>query len=82
MDYNIIINIYYFRDQLLNILDGLTKNDFLPALNECRRSELCLQSTLKCSIKDLEQEENLDQVEVCYRILNKVFPEHDTSQER
>ncbi|XP_076278293.1 hsp70-binding protein 1 [Lasioglossum baleicum] len=70
------------RDQLLNILDALTNNNFLPALNECRRPELRLQSTLERYIKDLQQEENVDQLDICYRLLNKVFPESDTSQER
>ncbi|KZC08673.1 PREDICTED: hsp70-binding protein 1 [Dufourea novaeangliae] len=70
------------RDQLLNILDGLTNSDFHPALNECRRSELCLQSTLERCIPDLEQEENPDQIDICYRLLKRVFPEQDTSQER
>ncbi|XP_033326531.1 hsp70-binding protein 1 [Megalopta genalis] len=70
------------RDQLLNILDGLTNNNFLPALNECKRPELCLQTTLGRCIKELQQEESLDQLDVCYRILKKVFPEDDAGQER
>lgn len=68
------------RDQLLNILDGLTDND--AALKECRRPELSLQSTLQRCISDLKQEENPDQIDVCYRVLKKVFTDHDTNQER
>ncbi|KAK1127650.1 hypothetical protein K0M31_003148 [Melipona bicolor] len=70
------------RDQLLNILDGLTNDDFVPALKECRRSELGLESTLERYIEDLKQEENFDQIGVCYRVLKKVFPDQDTNQER
>ncbi|XP_076618671.1 hsp70-binding protein 1 [Colletes latitarsis] len=70
------------RDQLLNILDGLTNDDFHPALKECRRPELYLQSTLDHCIKDLQQEKNSDQIDTCYRVLRKVFPEQDTNQER
>ncbi|KAF3428909.1 hypothetical protein E2986_03637 [Frieseomelitta varia] len=70
------------RDQLLNILDGLTNDDFAPALKECRRSELGLRSTLERYIKDLKQEENFDQIDVCYRVLKKVFSDQDTNQER
>ncbi|XP_043249447.1 hsp70-binding protein 1 [Colletes gigas] len=70
------------RDQLLNILDGLTNDDFHPALKECRRPELYLQSTLDHCIEDLQQEENSDQIDTCYRVLRKVFPEQDTNQER
>ncbi|XP_078036893.1 hsp70-binding protein 1 [Augochlora pura] len=70
------------RDQLLNILDGLTNNNFLPALKECKRPELCLQTTLDRCIKELQQDENLDQLDVCYRILKKVFSEDDAGQER
>ncbi|XP_054002299.1 hsp70-binding protein 1 isoform X1 [Hylaeus anthracinus] len=70
------------RDQLLNILDGLTNNDFLPALKECRRPELYLKSTLERCIKDLKEEENSDQVDVCCRLLNKVFSEQDANEER
>ncbi|KOC68800.1 Hsp70-binding protein 1 [Habropoda laboriosa] len=70
------------RDQLLNILDGLTNDDFYAALKECRRPELSLQSTLERCISDLKQEENPDQIDVCYRVLKKVFSDHDTNQER
>ncbi|XP_012170117.1 hsp70-binding protein 1 isoform X1 [Bombus terrestris] len=70
------------RDQLLNILDGLTNDDFLPALKECQRPELDLQSTLEQYIRDLKQEENPEQIDVCYRVLKKVFSEQDTNQER
>ncbi|CAK9796851.1 Hsp70-binding protein 1 [Anthophora plagiata] len=68
------------RDQLLNILDGLTDND--AALKECRRPELSLQSTLQRCISDLKQEENPEQIDVCYRVLKKAFTDHDTNQER
>lgn len=70
------------RDQLLNILDGLTDDDILPALEECRRPELCLQSTLESYIKDLKREENPDQIDVCYRLLKKLFSDQNTNQER
>ncbi|CAL7952557.1 unnamed protein product [Xylocopa violacea] len=70
------------RDQLLNILDGLTDDDMLPALEECQRPELRLQSTLENYIKDLKQEENPDQIDVCYRLLKKVFSDENTNQER
>lgn len=70
------------RDQLINILDGLTNNDFLPALKECRRPELCLRSILEHCIKHLKQEENLDQVDVCCRLLEKIFSDQDMNQER
>ncbi|CAK9815132.1 Hsp70-binding protein 1 [Anthophora quadrimaculata] len=68
------------RDQLLNILDGLTDSD--AALKEFRRPELSLQSTLQRCISDLKQEENPDQIDVCYRVLKKVFTDHDINQER
>lgn len=67
---------------MLNILDGLTNDNFFPALKECRRPELCLQSTIERYIKDLKQEENPDQIDVCYRLLDKVFSDQDTNQER
>lgn len=67
---------------MLNILDGLTNDNFFPALKECRRPELCLHSTIERYIKDLKQEENPDQIDVCYRLLNKVFTDQDTNQER
>ncbi|XP_076754212.1 hsp70-binding protein 1 [Xylocopa sonorina] len=71
------------RDQLLNILDGLTNDDILPALEECRRPELCLHSTLENYIKDLKREENPDQIDVCYNLLKKVFSDQNTTnQER
>lgn len=67
---------------MLNILDGLTNDDFLPALKECRRPELNLHSTLEQYIRDLKQEENPEQIDVCYRVLKKVFSDQDTNQER
>lgn len=70
------------RDQLLNILNGLTNDEFLPALKECRRQELCLRSSLERCIVELTQEENSDQVDVCRRILIKAFSDQDTNQER
>ena len=70
------------RDQLLNILNGLTNNHFPPALKECQRPELCLQSTLERCIKELKQEESLDQIDVCCLVLSKVFSEQDINQNR
>lgn len=67
---------------MLNILDGLTNDDFLPALKECRRPELRLQSTLEHYIKDLQREENPDQIDICHRMIQKVFSDQDINQER
>lgn len=70
------------RDQLLNILDGLTNENFQNGLAECRRPELCLQLTLERYMKELEKEDCPDQVDICRRILQKAFPEPDNHQER
>lgn len=70
------------RDQLLNILSGLTNDDFQPALRECQRPELCLRATLECCIQDLQKEDNPDQVEVCRRLLDTIFTDRDTNSER
>lgn len=70
------------RDQLLNILSGLTNNDFQPALKECRRPELCLKATLERCIQDLQEEDSPDQVDLCRRLLTNIFSDRDANQER
>lgn len=70
------------RDQLLSIVDALTSDDIPVALQECRRPELCFQSTLERYVKELKQEENPDQIDACNRILKKVFSDQDVNQER
>ncbi|XP_066601397.1 hsp70-binding protein 1-like [Prorops nasuta] len=69
------------RDQLLNVLNGLT-NNFLPALKECRRSELGLKDVLEKYLKEMNPEVNVEEVTICRNLLDLLFSEHDTDQDR
>ncbi|XP_011684829.1 PREDICTED: hsp70-binding protein 1 [Wasmannia auropunctata] len=70
------------REQLLRVLSGMVNDNFLPALKECRRSQLCLRSTLEQLLTELKPVENQDEIDMCSELLDKVFSEPDTNQER
>ncbi|XP_012064565.1 PREDICTED: hsp70-binding protein 1 [Atta cephalotes] len=70
------------REQLLRVLSGMVNDNFLPALKECRRSQLCLRSTLEQLLTELKPVENQDEIDMCSELLDKVFSESDTLQER
>nr|XP_012220556.1 PREDICTED: hsp70-binding protein 1 [Linepithema humile] len=70
------------REQLLRVLSGMVNDNFLPALKECRRPQLCLRSTLEQLLTELKPEENQDEIDMCSELLDKVFFEPDTHQER
>jgi len=70
------------REQLLRVLSGMVNDNFLPALQECRRSQLCLRSTLEQLLTDLKPVENQDEIDMCTELLDKVFSEPDMNQER
>ncbi|KAF7988293.1 hypothetical protein HCN44_009938 [Aphidius gifuensis] len=61
------------RDRLLSLLNSLTANNNLPALRECRRAELCLKMTLERHLKDLKDEEAVDEAQLCSELLDKIF---------
>ncbi|KAK2587006.1 hypothetical protein KPH14_010973 [Odynerus spinipes] len=69
------------REQLLSILTGLTNNNFLPALRECRRSELCLKSTLEQLLKELTPEDR-DEMDMCHQLSDKIFSDNEIIEER
>lgn len=75
---------YYFyrREQLLRVLNGMVNDNFLPALKECRRPQLCLKITLEQLLTELKPVENQDEIDMCSELLDKVFFEPDTNQER
>lgn len=66
----------------MRVLTGMVNNNFWPALNECRRSELCLRSILGQLLTELKPDENQDEIDMCSDLLDKVFSEPDTNQER
>ncbi|XP_039313830.1 hsp70-binding protein 1 [Solenopsis invicta] len=70
------------REQLLRVLSSMVNDNFLPALKECRRSQLCLRSTLEQLLTELKPVENQDEIDMCSELLDKVFSEPDTNQER
>ncbi|XP_011870979.1 PREDICTED: hsp70-binding protein 1 [Vollenhovia emeryi] len=70
------------REQLLRVLSSMVNDNFLPALKECRRSQLFLRSTLEQLLTELKPVENQDEIDMCAELLDKVFSEPDTSQER
>lgn len=61
-------------------------NDFSPALEELRQPQLRLRSTLDFLLNDFENnqksEDHQDEKEMCIKLLEKVFPDSDTNQER
>lgn len=59
----------------------MVNDNFLPALKECRRPQLCLRATLEQLLTELS-EENQDEIDMCSELLDKVFFEPDTNQER
>ncbi|EZA60831.1 hypothetical protein DMN91_007726 [Ooceraea biroi] len=69
------------REQLLRALSAMTC-DNLPALVECRRPELCLKSILEQLLAELNPEENQDEIGICTELLDTVFFEHNSNQER
>lgn len=73
---------FYHREQLLRVLNGMVNDNFLPALKECRRPQLCLRSTLEQLLTELKPVENQDEIDMCSELLDKVFFEPDTNQER
>lgn len=70
------------REQLLRVLNGMVNDNFLPALKECRRSQLCLRITLEQLLSELKPVENQEEIDMCSELLDKVFFEPDTNQER
>ncbi|XP_046420526.1 hsp70-binding protein 1-like [Neodiprion fabricii] len=70
------------RDQLLRVLAGLAKNNYLPALKECRRPQLCLRQTLERHQRELRAEESFDEADMCAQLLDQIFSDHETNQER
>ncbi|XP_012525261.1 hsp70-binding protein 1 [Monomorium pharaonis] len=70
------------REQLLRVLSSMVNDNFLPALKECRRSQLCLRATLEQLLTELKPVENQDEIDMCSELLDKVFSEPDTNQER
>lgn len=73
---------FCYREQLLRVLSSMVNDNFLPALKECRRSQLCLRSTLEQLLTELKPVENQDEIDMCSELLDKVFSEPDTNQER
>lgn len=73
---------FYYREQLLRVLNGMVNDNFFPALKECRRPQLCLRSTLEQLLTELKPVENQDEIDMCSELLDKVFFEPDTNQER
>lgn len=67
------------REQLLRVLSGMVNDNFLPALMECRRSQLCLRFILEQLLTELS-EENQDEIDMCSELLNKAFFEPDTQE--
>lgn len=70
------------REQLLGVLNGLTNNNFLPALVECRRPELCLRQTLERHLRESREEGSTDREDICKELLDKLFLDQDIDQER
>ncbi|XP_012252016.2 hsp70-binding protein 1-like isoform X1 [Athalia rosae] len=70
------------RDQLLRVLAGLANNNYLPALRECRRPELCLRQTLERLRYELKAEESVDEAVLCTQLLDQIFSDCETGQER
>lgn len=66
----------------MRVLSGMVNDNFLPALKECRRSQLYLRSTLEQLLAEFKPVENQDEIDMCAELLDKVFSEPDTSQER
>lgn len=74
---------YFFREQLLSVLNGLTTNQYLPAMRECRRPELCLKMTLERLLNEAIKEDSRDRVDMCKELLDKIFaPEESMHQDR
>ncbi|KAI4496520.1 hypothetical protein M0804_000330 [Polistes exclamans] len=69
------------REQLLNILTGLTNNTFLPALRECRKPKLCLKLILEQCLKELTSEDK-EEIDMCNQLLDKIFSDSDIIEER
>lgn len=65
---------------MLRVLSGMVNDNFLPALKECRRPQLCLRSTLEQLLTELKSEENQDEIDMCSELLDKVFFEPDTQE--
>lgn len=67
---------------MLGILQGLTNENYLPALRECRRPELCLKLTLERHFRETKAEESVDEAETCRCLLDRLFSDRDMGQER
>ncbi|XP_043282161.1 hsp70-binding protein 1 [Venturia canescens] len=70
------------REQMLGILKGLTNDNYLAALRECRRPELCLKLTLERHYRETKAEESIDEAETCRCLLDRLFSDRDMGQER
>ena len=75
-------DVSFCRENLLGILNGLTNGNYLPALRECRRPELCLQLTLDRHRKEAKEEESIDEVQACISLLDRLFGDRDIGQDR
>lgn len=73
---------YFYREQLLGVLNGLTEDNYFPALRECRRPELCLKQTLERHLKEYKQEGSLDNENICKQLLDKIFADQVGEQDR
>ncbi|XP_058792574.1 hsp70-binding protein 1 isoform X2 [Phymastichus coffea] len=70
------------KEQLLNLLNGLTNDNYFLALRECRRPELCLRQTLKRHFQQSTVEQNLDIQDICTELLDKIFADQAADEDR
>lgn len=68
------------KEQSLRILTGLTNNNFLPALQECRKPEFCLETKLKEFMSELTPEDK-DEIDMCHLLLERISLDDDTVKE-
>lgn len=73
---------FVFREQLLNVLNGLTNDNYFPAMRECRRPELCLKQTLERHLQESKVEQCIDREDICKELLDKIFADQVVDQER
>ena len=71
----------YFREQLLAVLNGLTNNNFLLALIQCRRPELCLKQTLEKHLRESKADGSIEIEDICKELIDKLFRDQEIDQE-
>lgn len=65
----------YNREQLLRMLCALTRDNFQPALEECRNPQHRLNAVLDEVLYKLRSsEDNQDEIDMCCELLGKLFP--------